>query len=311
MFARVSGFFSFIALATFLGAASATSASLEMRVSYGPSNDWLGFFVAMDQNIFQKRNIHVTPTLIPSSTAVMGALVSESVEIAGMSSITFLQGYESGIPIVMIAGAHALPTPMHIGILARTGSGVKAPKDLVGRKVGLANIGSILNLVGNGWLMDNNVDPGKITYVEIPWSQQPDVLKSGQIDAVLTADPFHSRIKSTEIGYEFGDIYERAPPGTLLTTYVATRAWAEKNPGALRDFRAAIQDANDFISANPDSARASLIKWAKLPPEIGNTLPIPNFKVEVGAEQTGWLVELGKRQSQLQGGADVSTMIAK
>ena len=311
MLAGISRICGAIALSVLFGVGSAPCAPADVRVSYGPSNDWLGFFVAMDQKVFEKHNINVTPSLIPSSTAVMGALVSESVEIAGMSSISFLQGHESGIPIVMIAGAHALPTAMHIGLLARSGSGVKSAKDLVGRKIGLANIGSILNFVSNGWLMDNGVDVARVTYVEIPWTQQPDVLKSGKIDAVLTADPFYSRIKVSDTGYEIGDIYAQAPPGTMLTTYVSTRSWAEKNPLVARAFRAAIQEANDYILANPGSAKASLIKWAKLPPEIANDLPIPNFRAEVGADQTRWLIDLGKRQDALKGGTDVSTMIAK
>ena len=301
----------FCLLAFALAGSPARSAPTEIRVSYGPSNDWLGLFVGMDQGFFGKHDLKITPSLIASSTAVMGALVSNSVDIAGMSPISFLQGFESGIPIAMVAGAHALPTKMKIGMLARSGSNIKAPEDLIGKKVGLANIGSILNFVSNGWLMDHKIDYRKINYVEIPWAQQPDVLKNGQIDAVLTADPFYGRILASGIGYEFGDIYEAAPPGTLLTTYVSLRAWEEANRTSVAAFRAALQEASDFIATHPDESRASLTKWAKLPESIVATLPIPNFKVEVGKQQVEWLVKLGKRQDALSGDQDVATMIAK
>jgi NitT/TauT family transport system substrate-binding protein len=289
----------------------ALGAPAEVRVSYGPSNDWLGLYVALDQGFFEKHDLHVTPSLIQAPTAVMGALVSGSIDVAGMSSVTFLQAHENGIPIAMVAGAHALPTQMKIGILARSGSNIKSPQDLAGKKIGLAGIGSILYAVCNGWLMDHGVDRTKVNFVEIPWAQQADVMKAGQIDAVLTADPFYDKIKSSGIGYEFGDIYEAAPPGTLLTTYVTLKSWEEQHSDEVQAFRAALQDANDYIAAHPDDARASLVKWAKLPADVVATLPIPNFKVEVGAKQVEWLVELGKRQGMLKGGDDVSSMIAK
>jgi NitT/TauT family transport system substrate-binding protein len=287
------------------------AAPVQIRLAYNAASDWLAVFVAKDQGFFEKRNLDVTLTQVQAMSAIMGALTSKSLEVASVTSLTALQAYDAGIPLVLISGAHALPTPMNIGLLARTSSGIKGPADLVGRKVGVPGLGAILHVIANGWLIDHGVDFKKVTFVEVAFPQHPDMIKSGQIDAVLTADPFYSRIKSQDLGYSFGDIYERAPEGTLLTAYGVLKSWADNNTEAVKGFREALDEAIKFIASNPDSARQSLGKWTKLPEPVVASLPIPNLQSAVNVTQLEWLLQRGKQQGLLSSSGDIQPLIAK
>ena len=59
-------------------------------------------------------------------------------------------------------------------------------------------LGAFLHVTFRAYLKDNGVDYRKVTFVEAAFPQHTDLLRGGSVDAVVSADPFMSRI--TESG---------------------------------------------------------------------------------------------------------------
>ena len=81
-----------------------------------------------------------------------------------------------------------------------------------------------------------------------------DALKSGAVDAVLTVEPFVSRIKAAGIGdvaTRYAAELARTDP---IISYVSTRAFAEKNPDAIKAFRASIEEAAPIVNSDREKA---------------------------------------------------------
>ena len=95
------------------------------------------------------------------------------------------------------------------------------------------------------WLIQGGVDPAKVNYVEVTFPTQNDALKSGAVDAVVTAQPFVARIEGAGNGsvaaHYAAELNRRDP----IIEYVASRDWAQKNPEAVKAFREAIAEAAD------------------------------------------------------------------
>jgi NitT/TauT family transport system substrate-binding protein len=297
----------FIAGASAAGAAlvagvpRAASAATQIRVCYIPIVDELPMYVGVDQGFFKKRDLDVTGIIVANQGVLISSLASGSAELGSSVLVSMLPAIEAGIPLVTIAACVTFPIPHNVGVLAKTDGGIKTAKDLIGKKVGIPGLKSYFQVMTTRWLAEKGVDAAKLTFVEVPPPQTADLLKSGQVDAVVTVDPFFHRIIDQKIGYQFDDFEATVPAGTLIDCYAATKDWATKNPVAVKAFREGLLESIDYIKKNEASARESLGKWTKQPPAVVADTAIPNFSVPVNAGQVQWWIDLAKKQGLIAG----------
>jgi len=284
--------------AAWAGLVAPASAATQVRVVYIPIVDALPLFVAKDQGFFDKRGLDVTATAVANQGVVVSSLASKSAEIGFTVTISMLQAREAGLQMKAVAGAAAfpIPSPRNVGVVAKTGSGIKGPADLVGKRVGVIGLRAFHHIMVQRWLAENGVDSSKVRFAEVPFPLGPDLLKAGQVDAVVSVDPFFKRMIDTGIGYVVGDFMGTVPDGTLIDFYMSTAEWAKDNLAAARGFREALAEAADFIAKNPDSARATLATWTKQPPAVVASTHIPTYRIDVTAAQIDYWIELLKRQ---------------
>ena len=279
-----------------LAAPRAAAAATPIRVCYIPIVDELPMYVGVDQGFFKKRNLDVTGTIVANQGVLISSLASGSAELGSSVLVSMLPAQEAGIALAAVAACVTFPIPHNVGVLARTGSDIKGAKDLIGKKVGIPGLKSYFQVMTTRWLAEKGVDAAKLTFVEVPPPQTADLLKSGQVEAVVTVDPFFHRIIDQKIGYQVGDFEATVPNGTIIDVYATLKDWAVKNGAAVHAFRDGLTESIAFIKANEASARESLGKWTKQPPAIVATTLIPNFSVPVSAGQIQWWIDLAKKQ---------------
>jgi NitT/TauT family transport system substrate-binding protein len=284
-----------------LAAPRAAAAATPIRVCYIPIVDELPMYVGVDQGFFKKRNLDVTGTIVANQGVLISSLASGSAELGSSVLVSMLPAQEAGIALAAVAACVTFPIPHNVGVLARTGSDIKGAKDLIGKKVGIPGLKSYFQVMTTRWLAEKGVDAGKLTFVEVPPPQTADLLKSGQVEAVVTVDPFFHRIIDQKIGYQFDDFEATVPAGTLIDCYAATKDWAVKNPVAIKAFREGLSESIAFIKANEASARESLGKWTNQPAAVVADTAIPNFSVPVSASQIQWWIDLAKKQGLIAG----------
>ena len=139
-------------------ASPAIAAPAKVTIGFPPATDFLAAYVAKDKGFFAKHDIDATMTLIPVVNNIPSAIVSGSVQI-GMSTIpTLLQAVDGGLDLKIVAGAarHIKEQPF-ISLLARTGVEYSKPSDLIGKKVGVPGINSVIDVMLRKWLINNNV----------------------------------------------------------------------------------------------------------------------------------------------------------
>jgi NitT/TauT family transport system substrate-binding protein len=272
------------------------SAATPIRVVYIPIVDELPLYVGVDQGFFKKRDLDMSLTPVANQGVLISALQSGSAEMGSSVLVSMLPAQEAGISLAAVATCVSFPVPKNVGVLARTGGDVKVAKDLIGHKVAVAGLKSYFHIMVLRWLAEQNVDPTHVTFVEVPFPQMPDLLKSGQIDVAVTVDPFYHRILEQKIGFQVGNFEETVPSGTIIDCYATLKDWAVKNIGAVHAFRDGLAESIAYLKKNEASARDSLVKWTKVPPAIAEATLIPNFTVPVSAAQIQWWIDLAKKQ---------------
>ncbi|HEX4193666.1 MAG TPA: ABC transporter substrate-binding protein [Stellaceae bacterium] len=299
-----------LALSSTIGAVPASAApKITLLFTQGANN--LGAYVAKDQGFFEKHGLDVDVTPTPNGSLISASLVADAAQIGTLTPSILLEADEQGLDLVAIAGMTTYPTNSPAAIMARTGSGVKTAQDLIGRKVGVPGLGGALDVLARNWVKTGGVDYHKVNWVEVQFPQMVDGLKAGLVDAVVTAEPFNTRIKAVDAGYFLAEA--EGPKGTITLIYAATRAWTQKNPDALKNFRAAIEDAYAFARnpANATSVKESIGKYTKLPPAAMATIVVPDtLQEKVTGPSLAFWVNVARDQGMIKGNPDPASLVA-
>ncbi len=281
---------------------------------YTAVTDFATVFVAADEGYFKKRHLDVELKFIPLNSTIPAALQSDSLQIGGPTPSVFLQAVDGGLDLVVVSGGGVTSKSVTgFGLVARAGSGIRSAPDCVGKKIGVPGLGAFLHVTFRAWLKDRGVDYRKVSFVEASFPQHGDLLRGGSVDAVVTADPFMSRITESGAGYVASYYGTFLPDGKHTILHAAKREWVAKNPAAARAFREAVQEAGAFVeqAKNDARVRASIGKYIKLPPEVLAKIQISPPGPLVSEKQLAYWVGLMKDQDMLKTSLDVSQLVAK
>ena len=303
-----------------MGAASAALAfpalaqSGKIVFGYTAVTDFASVFVAAEQGYFTKRKLDVELKFIPLNSTIPAAIQSDSLQMGGPTPSVFLQSVDGGLDHVVFAGGGVTSkTITGFGLVAKAGSGIRTAQDVVGKKVGVPGLGAFLHVTFRAWLKQSGVDYKKVNFIETSFPQHGDLLRGGSIDAVVTADPFMSRIVDSGVGYVASYYSTFLEAGNHTIVYAAKRDWAQKNAAQVRLFREAVQEAATFIvqPKNDGAVRDAIAKYTKLPPAVVAKVQISPPGPTVSEKQMAYWVGLMKDQGMLQTEPKVATLIVK
>lgn len=282
-----------------------------IRVNYVPIADGMPLFVAKDQGFFDKRGLDVEPTAAPNPSVMISAIAAGSAEVGHTVLIPVLAATRAGIELSVIAGASSFPSikPATVGVLARKDSGIENPADLEGKTVGVVGLQSYHQVMVQRWMEENGADFRKVRFVEVSFPQMQDLLKSGNVDAVVSVDPFFSKIQKEGDGYSFGDFVATMPDGAPIVLFISSREWAEADPERVIAFHDALKEAAAFIKENPDAARESLAKWTNLPPPVVATSRWSDFTIDVPVTGIQYWIDVMTRQGLLDSPIEPNNLI--
>jgi NitT/TauT family transport system substrate-binding protein len=304
-----------------MGAAAAACAlplraqgSARIVFGYTAVTDFASVFVAAEEGYFKKRNLDVECKFIPLNSTIPPALQSDSLQIGGPTPSVFLQAVDGGLDLQLVAGGGLTSkTFTGFGLVARAGSGIRSAQDCVGKKIGVPGLGAFLHVTFRAWLKDSGVDFRKVNFVEAAFPQHADLLRGGSVDAVVSADPFMSRITDSGAGYVASYYSTFLPENKPTIVHAARREWVERNPAAARGFREAVQEGGSFIQQPKNDARVRTIigKYIKLPAEVLAKIQVSPPGPTVSEQQLAYWVGLMKEQDMLKSSIDVARLIAK
>jgi NitT/TauT family transport system substrate-binding protein len=299
----------FALLTIFIVGTAQAETVTKVRIMYTAVAPYAASFVAKDQGFFEKRGIDADLILAANGSAIVAGVVAGQVEIGTPTPTVFIQAFDSGLDQVALAATNALPDTSRSGVIARASSGIKTPQDLVGKKVGVPGINGLLDVIFRRWLASQGIDTKRVTYVETTFPQMNDLLKAGQVDAVVAVDPFYGRILSQATGYLLDDYVRTLPPGTIASVYSATSKWANANKSAVKDFQEALVEAVAFSKINDAAVRESIARYTKLPATVVANLPVPNLVAKISPDDLKFWIDLMKERGMLSGNPDPSKTV--
>ncbi len=304
----------FFAAASALALAAAVPADADpfkLKIACTATSDCASAMVARDQGIFAKHGLDADVSLIAINTTIPPAIVSDSIQIGGPTATVFLQAVDGGLDLVAVAGASVMD-PVSAGAVAavaRNGVTINDAKDFVGKKVGAPGIGAFLHVLFVKWLIDKGVDPKTVNFVEVTFPTQSDALKSGSVDAVLTGEPFITRMKNAGTGAVAARYLLDLNRTDPILSYVSTRAFAEQHPEVIKAFRELIEEGAKIVNSDRDKASESISKFTKMPIDLVRLNRPDVSQPELKGSDFAWWVETMKQQNMLQAPIDLDKLV--
>ena len=286
-------------------------AQAKIQIGCTATSDCASAMVAVDEGIFKKQGLDVEMTPIAINSNIPAAILSNSIQIGGPTSTVFLQAVDGGLDLVAIAGASVMNPTSNTAIAAfvRNGITIKEPKDFIGKKVGAPGLNAFLHVLFVKWLVEKGVDPRSVNFVEVTFPTMADIIKSGGVDAVLTAEPFVTRMSNAgigSVGARYGAELGRTDP---IIFYAASRDWAEKNAAAVKKFRDAIAEAAIIVNSDREKASASIAKFTKQPLELVKATPPNQSEPNLKPQNLSWWIEVMSSQKMLQSKLDTAKLV--
>ena len=283
--------------------------NIPVRASFVPAAPALAAWVAQDRGFFAQQGLNVSLTPVQNVSLVPG-LLGNQIDIGMVTTVDLIKAADGGLNIAAIAGNHMEVAGSTTNVLvARKDSGIRSIHDLAGRIVGTPSVGAILHVALLHWMVKEGMNPNSIQAVEIPFPLMADQMAAGRIDVAVSAQPFAARMLAAG-NISLGNQLLQVADPVSATLWIADRTWAASHRAAVAKWTAALNQSRDFIAHDPAAAREILVKWTKLPPQVVQNLPMPDFETKLSAADIDvWIKVLGELH-QLQGHPQATQLIA-
>ncbi|MFF5016336.1 aliphatic sulfonate ABC transporter substrate-binding protein [Streptomyces sp. NPDC001165] len=247
-----------------------------VRIGYFGNLTHATALVGFQKGYFQKElgATEVKPAIFNAGPSEIEALNSGSIDIGWIGPSPAINGYtKSGGTNLKIIGGSASG-----GVkLVVNPKKIKSLKDVKGKKIATPQLGNtqdvaFLNWAAEqGWKVDAQSGKGDVTVVRTDNKITPDAYKAGSIDGAWVPEPTASKLVA-EGGKVLLDEASLWPDKKFVITNIIVRqAFLKEHPKAVEAVLKASVEANKWINANPDEAKAAANKRLGL--DSGKELP--------------------------------------
>ncbi len=263
------------------GGASDDGDPRTLRIAHNSNAAALPVQVAIAEGIFAKHDLEVEFTKVENIGTLPGTL-GRSFDVALSVPTTVIAAAQQGIPVTQVSGATIDVEDNPTGFLIGSKSaGVTDVKQLAGKTLGVLTETGTTHTATKAWLKQEGVDPADVKIVQVDGPAQADQLAAGRVDAVETVMPFATNVLADPNAVNLGDPYLKLAPELSAILWIAKQDFAARNADVLKDFRAALDDAQDLIANDDEKARAVLKDYTGLPDAAIKAAKLPTYTTEI------------------------------
>ncbi|GAA0752807.1 ABC transporter substrate-binding protein [Ideonella azotifigens] len=236
-------------LAAWLLAGSAVAAPLVLAMSRGSVT--LPVQVAQDEGYFEAEGLQLKLLPCNSGRECAEAVRSGRADLATASEliVALSERYDLSILATISASSH------QIKLIARRSAGIRAVRDLAGKRVGTVT-GSSAHYFVDSLLLFNGIDPAGVKVQNFDPTQLPQALSVHELDAVAIWEPLASLTLK-----QLGSDALVLPSPRVYTQYfniVAPQGLMERRGPDMRRVLHALLRAERFMARHPDEARRAM-----------------------------------------------------
>lgn len=202
--------------------------------------------VSYMKELAPRYNLKIEERVFAKGIDINPAIIAGEIDFSAAAADAAIAGKAQGVPIVVVAGF----ARGGARIVTRPDLGIKALKDLKGRKVGVARGGAqelllLAELAQAGLTWSDK--PGKdVLVMYLPFPDLNQALMQKQIDAMCQSEPYSSQALNKGYGAELMKPYD-TPMGEPVRALVMTEKLYQRRDVALRVLKCFVEATKKFL----------------------------------------------------------------
>lgn len=277
-----------------------------------PVIDVAPLYLAQQKGIFKKHHLQVTFKEVQTGAASMAAVMSNEYQFGFAAPAPEIQAQAQGLPITVVAGAYAQGEALSQAILAKAGSPIQSVADLAGKTVAVNALQAINDVVLRSLVSEKGGDPSKIHFIALPYPDMQAALDSGQVDAIFTIEPFLSAaVAAGAKVVSKNPQAELISPDTNLSSYFANRQYVSTHKDVVKNFVAAVTEANKYAQAHEDEVRSIIPTFTAIKADVAQKIGIGTFTSTIDDKTFEVVGKYMKQFGFINKEPDLSTLVYK
>jgi NitT/TauT family transport system substrate-binding protein len=270
--------------------------------------DIAGFERAVRAGYLKKEGIEAEVVPIKSATDAVPQLKSGELDFAFGNWTTFIQAQaKKAVDIRLVADGLQSKEGMS-ALCAMPDSGIKEPKDLAGKTIGINAMRGNVELSARAIMEANDVDANTVEFKVIPTSNAINALQTGQIQVMSLQEPNLTTAKQ-KLGVVVVADRATGPVADFpVAGYVAATKFAEENPKTIAAFqRAMVKGQGDM--ADRQLLEETLLAYSGIDEGIAKTVVAGVFPTSLDKTRIQRVADLMLTYGILESKFDVGPMI--
>lgn len=285
------------------------------QVSVGliPITDVAPIYLGMQEGYFEDEGIQLSVQLAQGGAAIVPAVMTGEYQFGYSNVVSLLIAQDKTLPVKVVSNGSSstnVPGEDVTEVAAMPDSGIESAADLVGKTVAVNALNNFADVTIRNSIEEAGGDPQDVNFVEMPYPNMPAALERGDVDAAWTTEPFRTQI--LEAG---GEIV--ASPMTDLTEnfdsafYFTSEQTLQEDPELVERFRRALDKSFTFAMENEDEVRTIIQDYAKITPELAETVEMSKWYSEINMEGLQKLGTAAQKYGVLENEPDYDALIVK
>lgn len=247
-----------------------------LKVGVIPIADVAPLYLGMKKGFFEDERLRIEPQLAQGGAAIVPAVVSGANDIGFSNVVSLMIAGGEGLPLEIVSPANeeaAEEDEAFTRVLVSRNSDVRSVADLDGRRIAvntLRNINQVGMLAALEQAGATGVEP---EYVEVPIPDMPSALASGEVDAIISSEPFVTI--TADDTRPIASPYWAIAPNLTVAAYFTTSKMLEENPELVERFQRAMATSLEYAQGHQDEVRQILTSYANIEPDVAREVFLP------------------------------------
>ena len=284
--------------------ALAQNAPLKLRVGNLKFSASVDLWLAQKNGMFAANGLDVTLTDFRNGQECVAARQAGAVDICLLIPGIAMQANERGFDLVVVAQNETAKTagPDSGSIAVLKDSPFQKIADLAGKKISTSGLHGQQTVAAQLLFKRAGLDLDKLQMIESPTPSQPDLLRSKQVDAVITVDPYTTILQTSGIGRILSWHFVESVPEQPIGAWYASAAFVKANPEAAARYAKTIREAIEYVNADEARTRKDVAEYTGLSPDLLKSMPLNKWDYRVRPDRwqavADMLFEMGELQSR-------------
>jgi NitT/TauT family transport system substrate-binding protein len=276
-----------------------------------PSADSVTVQIAQDKGFFKQQGLNVKVITETTTNAGTQGLLSHTMDFTSENYVGMFSA-EKTVPNLnlKIVADNSQTSPGLYVMLVSKNSPLTSIAQLKGKKVGFPAPGFNFGSMAADILMKPyHESSADFITVPLPFSDALTALKTHEVDAIFTTEPFITTSEAAAGDRVLTDMLSGPLAGFPTACWGTNAAFVQKYPKTVAAFQRAMTEATQVASTNTAYVRSELPKFIKtMSPSIANVITLPTYNTTLTLARMQRVASVVESLGQLPANFDVKSM---